>query len=381
MKIVVNARFLRKNSLDGIGWFTYNSLLYITRENPHITFYFLVDTDIDPQFLFSDNIKAIKVFPPAKHAFLNVIWFEYSVKRILNRIQPDLFLSMDGLLCSGWKGPQMGVIHDINYVHLPNDIKWTNRWYFNTFYPGYAKLAKRIATVSEYSKQDIVKVYHIPESKVDVVYNGINSIFFPIDEAAQQQVREKYTGGKPYFVFVGTISPRKNIYRLIQAFSLFKERVPNDTKLLLVGWEMFKSHELHELVATLACKEDILFTGRSHPDEINGLIGAAICMTFIPYFEGFGIPPLEAMRCHVPVIASTATSIPEVTGNAALQVDPYNVEEIAEAIIKVYTSKDTRDELIRKGIERLSVFSWERTAHLLWDSVKKCCAENHISME
>src|ERR687889_157102 len=109
MKIVVNTRLLRKNEMDGIGWFTYNTLEYIVKQNPGIEFHFLFDSGIDKDFLFSSNVTGHNLFPPAKHALLNLIWFEWSVKRLLDKLNPDLFLSPDGLLCLGWNGKQYGV--------------------------------------------------------------------------------------------------------------------------------------------------------------------------------------------------------------------------------------------------------------------------------
>jgi len=375
MKIVVNTRYLRKDKLDGIGWFTYYCIKYITQKNQDIQFYLLFDSTIDKEFVFADNVTPIKLFPPAKHALLNIIWFEYSVKRVLKKIKPDLFLSPDGILCLGWKHPQFSVIHDINYVHLPKDLKLSNSLYFNYFFPKYAKIAKRIATVSQYSKNDIVANFHVPPEKIDVVYNGVKNRFSPVSEEKKREIRNKFSEGKPYFVFVGTLHPRKNIARLIQSFGRFKQEVPNDTKLILAGWEMYRTNELHELRDSLSCKDDIIFTGRVGSEEIYDLVAGAFCMSFVPYFEGFGVPPLEAMGCNVPVIASNVTSIPEVVGDAAILVDPYNIEEIKEAMKTIYLNDDIRNDLIAKGAERINLFPWERTAELLWESVKKCLEE------
>src|ERR1044071_1414052 len=113
MKIAVNTRLLRKNQMDGIGWFTFNTLQYIVKQNPHIEFHFLFDSGIENEFIFAGNIVPHNLFPPAKHALLNIVWFEWSVKRLLDKIQPDLFLSPDGILCLRWPGRQYGVIHDI----------------------------------------------------------------------------------------------------------------------------------------------------------------------------------------------------------------------------------------------------------------------------
>ena len=371
MKIVINTRLLRKGQMDGIGWFTYNTLKYIVRQNPSIEFHFLFDSGIDKEFVFADNVIAHNLFPPAKHAILNVIWFEWSVKNYLRQVNPDLFLSPDGILSLGWKGKQFAIVHDINFAHIPRDLKWSNRHFYNYFFPKYVHRAARIATVSEYSKQDIVQTYGADAGKIDVVYCGINDFFKPVDETVKLQVKAKYTGGDDYFIFVGTLHPRKNIVRLMQAFELFKEKTNARMKLVLAGKEMYRTDEMHTVKNGLKHRDDIIFTGRLDDDALKQLLASAFCLTFLPYFEGFGIPPIEAMQCNVPVIASNNTSIPEVVGDAALLANPYDANEIAGNMIRIWQDDQLRSTLIERGGIRKTVFTWERTAQLLWDSITK----------
>lgn len=371
MRIVVNTRLLRDNQMDGIGWFAYNTLKYITQTNPQVEFHFLFDSGIDPKFLFTENIVAHNLFPPAKHAILNIAWFEWSVRGYLKKTNPDLFFSPDGILCLGWNGKQHGVIHDINFAHIPDDLKWANRKFYNHFFPKYAEKASGLATVSEFSKNDIVKTFGTSPSKIDVVYCGINEFFKPVDEETKLHVRKKYSRGADYFIFVGTLHPRKNIIRLLQAFEEFKRLIVSDIKLLLIGREMYRTQEIHEFKDTMQYSRDVIFTGPLPPEELQVVLGSALCLTFVPYFEGFGIPPIEAMQCDVPVIASNATSIPEVVGDAALLVNPFNVHEIASAMKKIWSEPEFRQDLINRGRIRKKAFPWERTGKLLWDSISK----------
>lgn len=371
LKIVVNTRLLRKGTLDGIGWFTYNTLKKITVENPDIEFHFLFDGPVAGEFLFSKNIVPVKLFPPAKHAVLNIVWFEWSVRNYLKKINPHLFLSPDGVICLGWHGKQYGVIHDVNFVHIPQDLKWTNQKYYNYYLRKAAHKATRLGTVSQFSKDDIVNTFKIDPGKIDVLYNGINSFLAPIDEQTKQQIKAKYTGGSDYFIFVGTLHPRKNISRLLQAFEQFKRKTASGMKLVLVGKEMYRTGEIHDYYRQMQFREDVIFTGYMPEGEIRKVYASAWCLTFVPYFEGFGIPIIEAMQCDVPVITSNVTSMPEIAGDAALLVDPYNTDSIAEAMERLLREPGLRDTLIRKGRERKSIFSWERTADLWWNSIKK----------
>lgn len=372
MKIVVNTRLLRKNQMDGIGWFTYNTMQHIVRSNPDIEFHFLFDSGIEKDFLFADNIVPHNLFPPAKHALLNIIWFEVSVKSILKKIKPDLFLSPDGILCLGWDGKQYSVMHDINYHHNPQDLKWSNNKYYNYFFPRIAKKATRLATVSNYSKQDIVNTYHVSPGKIDVVYNGVNDFFKPLTQEEQYNTKLRLTGGKDYFLFVGALHPRKNLIRLLQAFDLFRETTQVHIQLVIAGKPMYKKEDIRQCHHQMKYKDDVIFPGRITDDEINNVVGSAFALTFVPTFEGFGIPIIEAMQCEVPVICSNTTSMPEVAGDAALLVDPFSVDEIKEAMIRIYTDEVLRKDLVERGKKRKRLFTWERSAQLLWTGIKKC---------
>jgi glycosyltransferase involved in cell wall biosynthesis len=372
-KIAVNTRLLRKNAMDGIGWVTYNVLKEITINHPQVEFHFLFDSGIDDEFLFSKNIIPHNLFPPAKHAVLNVAWFEWSAKNLLNKLSADLFLSPDGILCLDWNGMQYGIVHDVNYEHRPEDLKFVNRIYYKYFIPRSIVKACRIATVSEYSKKDIISAYKTPAEKIDVIYPGINDFFHPLtSENLKQQVKNRFTQGFDYFIFIGTISPRKNISRLMQAFNLFKQQTNSNLKLVLAGREMYRTAELHELKTQLQYGDDVIFTGRLNNDDLSDLLAAAFCMAFVPLIEGFGLPPVEAMQCNVPVIASNVTSVPEIVGDAGLLVNPYSIEEIKNAMYQIYTDNGLRQLLLQKGSIRKQQFNWKFTAQNLWDSINKC---------
>lgn len=371
MKIAVNTRLLRKNKMDGIGWFTYNTLKKITNDHPEVEFHFFFDSGIDESFLFSENIVAHNLFPPAKHALLNIAWFEWSVKKKLESIDPDLFLSPDGILCLGWQGKQYGVIHDINFVHMPEVLKYSNRKYYNYFFPKYARKASRIGTVSQFSKNDIVNTFKVDDKKIDVLYNGINNFYHPITPTEINKTKLEFTGGNDYFVFIGTLSPRKNIERLIKAFNIYRKKNGRCTKMVIVGGNMYKTDNLFALQKELAYGKDIIFTGRLKDEVLNNILGAASALVFVPLFEGFGIPTIEAMQCKVPIIASDISSIPEIVGDAALLVNPFNEAEIADSMEEIFENIPLRNELIIKGEARRGLFSWDKTADLLWKSINR----------
>ena len=172
MIIAVNTRLLLHNKLQGIGWFSYETLSRIAREHPEHTFHFFFDRPFHEEFIFSDNVVPHVLFPQARHPILYYLFFEFAVTRALKKVKADVFLSPDGYLSLRTDVPSVQVIHDLNFEHFPEFVPFLERKFYRYFFPRYAQKATRIATVSSYSKQDIIDLYNQPESKIDVVYNG-----------------------------------------------------------------------------------------------------------------------------------------------------------------------------------------------------------------
>ncbi len=374
--IAVNTRLLMPGKLDGIGWFTFETMKRITRDHPEIRFYFLFDRKYSRDVVFAENVTPVVLRPSTRHPVLWYFWFECRVKSFLDRMKPDLFLSTDGFLPLRSTVPSVLVIHDINFEHRPGDLPWMASCYYRRFFPKYARKASRIVTVSEYSRRDIINQYEVSEEVVDLAYNGANDRYKPIPEERAAEVRNDVTGGSPYFVFIGSLHPRKNITNLLKAFQLFKAEIKGHYKLVLVGEKYFLTRSMEEQLERMPDKDDVIFTGRLSPDRLNEVLGAAWAMTFVPYFEGFGIPIVEAMRCDIPVIASNVTSLPEIAGDAALYVTPESPGSIRDAMIRIVREKGLRRELIEKGRSRRELFSWDDTARILWSSIMKVLERN-----
>ncbi|RLD85771.1 MAG: glycosyltransferase family 1 protein [Bacteroidetes bacterium] len=371
MKIAVNTRLLIKNKLDGIGWFTYENLKRITQSHQEHQFYFLFDRPFSDEFIFSKNIEPIIVSPSTRHPVLWYYWFEKRIPCVLNKIKPDIFLSPDGYLSLTTNVKSIPVIHDINFAHFPEDLPYSTRLYYNYFFPKYAKKAERIVTVSEYSKQDISSTYNIDKQNIDVVYNGSNPIYKPISDLEKINIKKEYTDGSEYFIFIGSIHPRKNVSRMLLAFDKFRKLGQKPYKIIIIGSLFFKNREMRNTLNSLEYKKDILFFGHQSPENIKDLLGAARALILASKFEGFGIPVLEAMNCDVPSIISESTSLPEVGGNAALYIDPFSIDSISNAMLKVADDTKWRNQLIENGKIQRKNFSWDKTANKLWESILK----------
>lgn len=375
MRIAVNTRLLQKDKLEGIGWFTHETLKRIVLKHPEHEFIFIFDRPWSEEFIYADNVVATSLFPPTRHPILIMIWFELMLPFKLRRLRPDLFLSPDGFLSLASKTPQLGVMHDINFKHYPKHLPPAFRWYYNFFFPLFARKAKRLATVSEFSKADIIAQYGIEQSKIDVVYNGVNPSFAPIAPSRITEVRNRVSGGQAYFIFIGSIQPRKNLPNMLRSFDAFKKASGSSTKMVIVGEKKWWNKELRRTFDEMEFKGDVIFTGRLNETELNEALAASIGLVYISFFEGFGIPIIEAMRCEVPVITSNITSMPEIAADAAMLVSPFDVGSIAAAMQMIDEDDDLRADLIEKGKARCRDFSWEKTADALWKSVIKASAE------
>lgn len=375
MKILVNTRLLLKDRLDGIGWFTYESLKRIVVQHPEHQFYFVFDRPWHPTFIMGKNVEPIILSPPTRHPILFYIWFELRLPSLIKRIKPDLFVSTDGFISLRSSVKTLNVIHDLNFEHNPEDMPWPYRCYYRFFFKRFAHRSQRICTVSEFSKSDISKTYGINPDRIDVVYNGANERFVPVSTETITKTRLQFADGCPYFLFVGTLHPRKNLVNLFKAFDYFCQNTGNEVKLLIVGNRKWWTNEIEQTYNGMKYKQQVVFTGRLSTEKLHHVIGSAMAVTYVSLFEGFGIPILEAFYCDVPVITSNITSMPEIAGDAALLVDPLDYVQIGEAMLKLNANQNLRQALIEKGRIQRTKFNWQHTADLLWDSIHKTILE------
>ncbi|MFT5860288.1 MAG: glycosyltransferase involved in cell wall biosynthesis [Flavobacteriaceae bacterium] len=369
MRIAVNTRFLLPSKMEGFGWYTYEVVQRLVQNHPEHTFIFLFDRPYDERFIFGTNVEPVVLKPQARHPILFKIWFNRSVTKALKKYEADIFFSPDGYLSLKTEVPQVGTIHDINFEHFPEDLPKSPRNYLRNYFPKFAAKSAHIITVSEASKQDICKTYNQPEDKITVAWNGASDAFKPLEESAQQEVRAFYSNGKPYLLFVGALHPRKNLKRLLEAYTLLlksDEACPYD--LIIVGEALWKRSGFDgELDVNV--KERIHFTGHVELEELAKIMASATVFTFVPYFEGFGIPLVEAMKSGTAILAGNKTSLPEVAGDAALYCDPFDVQDIYKKLEEIVNDSELREALVKKGLDRSKLFSWDLSAEKVWEVI------------
>ncbi len=357
-RVAINTRFLLANKLEGFGWFTYHTSKYLVLNNPDIEFYFLFDRGYDERYVFAGNVKPVVLFPQARHPILFKWWFDYSVIRFLEKEKIDLFISPDGYLSLKTSVPQLAVIHDLNFEHYPEDIKPHHSRYLRKYFPKFAQKAQHIVTVSEFSKNDIHKTYNVPLKKISVAYNGVHPEFTPA-------IAQNADHGVPYFLFVGSIHPRKNLKRLLHAFDAFKSQTAGEHQLWIVGDPYYWSKEMKQTLEGMKFRDEVVFYPYASLVELVSFYQNALALMFVSYFEGFGIPVVEAMACGCPVVVGENTACDEIAGGAALTVDPFNVDAIAGAMVQLVSDESLRHFLIAQGLDRSKQFSWDQTGSVM----------------
>jgi glycosyltransferase involved in cell wall biosynthesis len=259
-------------------------------------------------------------------------------------------------------------VHDLGYLHYPEAhravdqryLDWSTRW--------NGRQATAVLADSQVTKDDLVRAYGIDPGRVHVVYLGRDEAFGPVREDAQlAHVREHYGIAGRYFLYVGTLQPRKNLARVIDAFALLAgdpalAPTLSDMQLVLAGKRGWLYDDLFAQVTRLGLANRVIFPGYIDEADLPALLSGAMALVFPSLYEGFGIPVLEAGACGVPVITSNTSSLPEVAGDAALLVDPHDVDAIADAMARIATDAELRAELERRGQENVKRFSWEKCA-------------------
>ena len=361
MVVAINCRHLTPTKLEGFGTYTFEIVSRWIQANPEVQFVLIFDRKPNIVLPKSANVKHIIIGPPTRHPWLYKMWFEISVPFVLKKYCADVFFSPDGYNSLRAKIPSVITIHDLNFEHNPKDLPRAIARYLRHHFPKFAKKASQILTVSQYSKEDIVRTYAVEEDKISVVYNGANSIYRPMLDEEKQAIRLEYTEGRPYFLFVGSLHPRKNVQRLINAYQSI---VSPEADLVIVGGTMWKGHQI-----TLGAqnKESIHLLGYLNRETLGRIMGSALALTYVPYFEGFGIPMVEAMSCGIPILAANATCLPEIAGEAAIYCNPFDENDIKNGLIRIMENSSLCRELSEKGLQRAKKYDWDQSAQKSWE--------------
>jgi glycosyltransferase involved in cell wall biosynthesis len=356
MRIAIDARKLHDY---GIGTYVRNLATHLARQDTDDT-YVMICRRADEAFVRALGPR----FEPLVEAAGNYSVLEQvSVPLDLRRAKVDLFHAPHYVVSPLTGCPTVVTIHDCIHLRFPQYLP--NRAahvYARMFMSMAAKRARRILTVSQASKDDILHYLHVPSSKIEVIHNALDErlAMSPTVEDVSR-VRDRFMLNAPFVLYAGNIKPHKNVDRLIEAFAIVRRRGNENIKLLIIGDEISKYQNLRRLVHRFQLHQHVRFLGFVPDATLAALYRLATVFVFPSLYEGFGLPPLEAMAGGTPVITSNVSSLPEVVGDAAILIDPMNASAIADAMARVLGDEPLRADLRRRGFERVKAFSWERS--------------------
>ncbi len=266
-------------------------------------------------------------------------------------------------------GKTVVTVHDMVYRAFPETVRGRTKKMLDVGLVPSMKRADRIVTDSEFSKSEIIKYYPQFADKIRVVPCGVDlEKFHPEKDAARiAQVRSTYGIAENYFLYLGTLEPRKNLERLIEAYAAFAKSHAHPAQLVLAGGKGWLYDGIFAKVQALGLEKQVIFTQYIASEDMCALMSGALAFVFPSIYEGFGMPPLEAMACGTPVLVSDAASLPEVTGDSAVIVKPDSTDSIAEGLHRLFTDAELRARLSAEGLERAKQFTWERSAAMLFD--------------
>jgi glycosyltransferase involved in cell wall biosynthesis len=364
MRIAINARFAGLEQREGYGRFTRGLLSTWNQIRPDDELSFLYDR-LPEHPVPVPAAQHLHKGPMARHPLLWKIWYDVSLPAMARKAKADVLFSPDGFCSLTTRIPQVLAIHDLAFLHYPQGISRLYQYYYRHYTPEFIRKAAHILTVSEHSKQDILRHYPKAAHKISVIYNAADPGFQQLEWEEKEKVKEEWTQGHDYFLYAGAIHPRKNMVNLLKGFSWFKHRHKSGMKLVLAGRIAWGMDDFQELLGRYKYRQDVLLTGYVADASLQQLMGAAYALVYPSYYEGFGRPVLEAMQCGTPVICSQTGALPEVAGEAAHYVAPEDAESIGKALGLLYKDETYRNQRIRSGHEQAKRFSWEAGAQKL----------------
>jgi glycosyltransferase involved in cell wall biosynthesis len=369
MTIAVNTTFLLKNHKEGYGNFIYECFSRIVKQYPQHTFIFIFDKPFPPSFIFSPNIIPVVIRLRARNLLWLKLWYNYKIPFVLRKYKANLFITAHVFCSLRTKISQLLIVHDLTFLSssalIPN--KYLNC--YQKYIPKFFNKAKVIIALSNFCNNNIIKNYKIDVDKIEVVYNGVDEIFRPINLNDREKIKEQYSQGNEFFLYYSSRDQGKNLFLILKAFSIFKKWQKSSMHLLIIAGSALKPEELQRL-RLFKYYEDVKILEQPQ-EKLMQIIAAAYAILDFSYHETFGMHSLEAIRCNVPVISDNESAVSEICEDAALYVDPNDYKDLAEKMMMIFKDERLRNELIGKGKEQAQKFSWEKTAELFWASILK----------
>ncbi|MDM8530669.1 glycosyltransferase family 1 protein [Anaerolineales bacterium HSG25] len=323
--------------------------------------------------LYTPHAPQHNDWPDSPHVETRIIpwprlWTHLRLAAELHQAPPDLLFVPAHVLPLFCPVPAVVTVHDLGYRFYPSAHKRFSRWYLDWTTRRHSRVASHVIADSEATKSDLIQIYQADSKRITVAHLGRDETLTRIDDRAEvETVKNRYKIEGDYLLYIGTLQPRKNLLRLLDAFSSVTRALENrQIKLVLAGGQGWLYNEIFSRTQQLRLTEQVIFTGYIAEADKATLLSDAVAYLFPSLYEGFGLPVLEAMSCGTPVLTSCTSSLPEVAGDAALLVDPHNTQSIAVGLMALLTNPMLRERLSEHGFQQIQKFSWSTTAKQIW---------------
>lgn len=375
MKVAFESQLLLKGNKTGIGWCADNLIRGLAKEPDVECQMNYFSKGVEPEKL--DSLKeyadlGIKLngISRWKATWYKLIWpFLQVPYSWFFGDQADITQFFNYVIPPGVKGKKVTIVHDMAHLACRNAVRKKTRWWLDLTLKQSCRRADRILTVSEFSKSEIIKYLHIPEEKIKVMYPGVDLDLFHPDypEEQVQKAKQKYGIDGEYILYLGTIEPRKNLQRLIEAYEklIVENQIKNLPKLVLAGGRGWLCDDIYKAAEKEYLHGKVKFTGYVDEADIPLLLTGAEFLAFPSVYEGFGTPPVEALACGTPVLTANVASMPEVLKDQAVYADPYSVDSIAEKIAYLHEQDTLRKTIKQTGPEYVKRYSWNHSVQNL----------------
>jgi glycosyltransferase involved in cell wall biosynthesis len=362
MKIGFDARLFQRAKLGGMGRYLLTLITKIREIGPeHELFLFENSLNIDQKYMV-ESPKIRKVRFSMRGDILN-LWEQLRLPYEIRRSCVDVFHSPANTLPLVQPRPHIITLHDTLLMESDEDETSSFLFYTRKVIPIGLKRAKKIITISENSKKDIIKHFGIPPERIKVIYQGIDPAFRKINDGAElARVRSKYGIKGKYVFIIGSLGPRKNTRRIVRVFHALKREKKIEHQLVICGLNEEAINEFKKIASDAGMSHEIVLTGFVPNEDLIRFYNGAELALYISLYEGFGFPIIESMACGCPIIASNISCMPEIAGEAAVLVDPTTDSQILEEMYRVLTEESLRAEMREKGLKRARMFDWNRTA-------------------
>lgn len=376
MNIAFDVHPLLDNNKSGVGYCQYGFIKTMIKRYPDNNYIFNFfnlrnyQKKIDKLNIFDDWNFIINDCKFCNNSIYKMIWNIIPLKyNWFFGKNADVTHFFNYHIPPGVKGKTVVTVHDMTYKRYPETVKLKTKKMLDINLKRSLDRADVIIAVSEFSKKEILHYFPNCEDKIKVIYNGVdlNRFNTNIDKNSQILVQNKYKIEENYLLYLGTIEPRKNIERLIESYYLVNKESSDTPKIVLAGGKGWMYDNIFKKVDDLKLKDKVIFIGYIEDEDVPALIKGAMIFLFPSIYEGFGMPPLEAMACGTPVLTSNISSLPEVVGDSGVLVDPFSKESIKDGILRMLNDDNLRQELSIKGQERAKLFSWTRVTEKLYN--------------